>query len=190
MQAVQQDAAQMQAAQQAMAGGQQGQQGQGQPGQAPGQGAPGGQQGQPGQGQGQNPGGNNPQANNADFGKWAAGDPQGQGAGGGGPGQGAGGRAPVAPAPFAFKAEVSKSHDDSGGKTIASTFIKADALKGESKAEVRQIVESETKVATDEVDQQRVSRQAQQAVKQYFQSMAKDAGAAPAAKPADPEKKN
>ena len=178
MQAVQQDAAQMQAAQAAQAAMAQGQQGQGQPGgQAPGQGAPGGQQGQPGQGQGQ-PGGNNPQASDANFGKWAAGDPKGQGGGGGGPGQGAGGRAPVAAAPFGFTPEVSKSHDDSTGKTIASTLIKADALKGESKATVQQIVESETKEATDEVDQQRVSRQAQQAVKQYFQSMAKDAGAA------------
>ena len=184
MQAVQQDAQQMQAAQQ-MA---QGNQGQGQPGQQGGQqggqpgqqGAQGGQQpgqqaGQQGQGnqggQGQQAGGQGQQ------GQWQPGQNQQQGNGMGGPGRGAGGQAQVQAAPFSFTPQVSKSHDDEAGRLIASTLIKADAIKGESKAQVQQIVESETKEATDEVDQQRVSRQAQQAVKQYFQSMAKDAGA-------------
>ena len=183
MQAVQQDAQQMQAAQQAMGGGNPGgQQPGGQQGgqqQAAGGGQQPGQQGQ-GQGQGQQ-GGGQQQANNNPQGQWQPGDAQQKGAGMGGPGQGAGGQANFAPAPFAFKSEVSKSHDDEAGRTIASSLIKADAIKGESKAQVQEIVESETKDATDEVDQQRVSRQAQQAVKQYFQSLAKDAGAAPAA---------
>ena len=81
----------------------------------------------------------------------------------------------MAPAPFSFKEEVSKSHDDEAGRVVASTLIKADALKGESQAAIKQIAESETKDATDEVDQQRVSRQAQKAVRDYFQTMARDA---------------
>lgn len=150
MQAVQQNAQQMQAAQ----------------GMAQGGGGQGGQQ----EGAGQQPG-QSPYAE----GKW---DPN-QGNGMGGPGQGRGGEGQVAPAPHAFKDEVSKSHDDEEGRVIASTLIKAEALKGESKAAIQEIVESETKEATDEVDQQRVSRQAQKAVREYFQSMAKDAGATP-----------
>lgn len=152
MQAAQQAAQQMQAAQNM-----------GQGGEGDGQG-----QGQQGQGQ------------QAGTGQWQPGDPQDPGAGMGGPGQGQGGAAPYAPAPYGVKQEVSKSHDEEDGRVIASTLIKAEALKGESKAEIQRIVESETKEATDEVDQQRVSRQAQRAVREYFQSMAKDAGAAPA----------
>jgi hypothetical protein len=114
----------------------------------------------------------------AGTGQWKPGDNQDQGAGMGGPGRGEGGNAPYAPAPFGVKSEVSKSHDDDDGRVIASTLIKSESLKGESKAEIQKIVESETKEATDEVDQQRVSRQAQRAVREYFQSMAKDAGGA------------
>lgn len=151
MQAIQQNAAQMQAAQ-GMAGGGEGGQQNGQQG--------GGQQ--------------------AGTGQWQPGNTQNQGQGMGGPGQGMGGQAPYGAAPFGVKQEVSQSHDDDSGRVIASTLIKAESLKGESRAQVQQIVESETKEATDEVDQQRVSRQAQRAVREYFQSMAKDAGAAPA----------
>ena len=173
MQAVQQNAQQMQAAQGMAQGGQQpgGQQPGGQPGGQQGGQQAGGQQGQqPGGQQGQ-PGGQGQQ------GQWAQGQNPQQGNGQGGPGQGMGGQGQKQAAPFSFKAEVSKSHDDDKGRLIASSLIKADALKGESKAQVQEIVESQTKDATDEVDSQRVSRQAQKAVKEYFQSMAKDSGA-------------
>ena len=150
MQAVQQDAAQMQAAQQA-ASGQQSQGGQS------------GQGNQPGQGQGVGPYGQN------------SSDQQGQGAGDGGRGEGGGGL-PYAPAPFGVKQEVSPSFNDEAGQVIASTLIEADALKGESKAAVRDIAASETTAATDDVDTQRVSRRAQKAVRDYFNSMARDAG--------------
>lgn len=77
----------------------------------------------------------------------------------------------VAEAPFTIKEEVSKSKDNKDGKIIAATFVKADALKGESKAAVKEVAESAVRDATDEVDTERVSRQAQKVVKDYFGSM-------------------
>jgi hypothetical protein len=150
MQAIAQDAQQVQAAQQAAQQAQQAaqgglannaQQGQGQQG-----------QGQQGQGQqGQQPG--------------AA---QGPGVG---QGQGMNAASGAPEAPFTTKQEVSKSKDIEKGRIIAATFVKADALKGESKAEVREVAEAAMQESTDEVDTERVSRQAQKVVKDYFGSM-------------------
>ncbi len=158
MQAVAQDAQQVQAAQQAAQAAQQAaQDGLANGGQGQGQG-----QGQ-GHGQGQQPGqGDNP------------GDPNGQGPGGGGPGQGQGAQMGVAEAPYTVKQEVSHSKDIKTGKVIAATFVKADAIKGESKAEVQQVAESALKDATDEIDSERVSRQAQNVVKNYFGSLGEE----------------
>jgi hypothetical protein len=61
------------------------------------------------------------------------------------------------------------------GKILASTLVKADSIKGESKAELREAVQAAERDATDEVDQDRISRQAQQTVKGYFNSVSKDA---------------
>ncbi len=141
----QQVAAAQQAAQQAANGGQGGQQ------------ANAGQQGNQGQGDNGMP----------------PGQKQGQGQGGAGIGQG--GNIGMAEAPFTVKQEVSKSKDNEKGKIIAASLVKAEALKGESKAEIREISKSMLQDATDEVDSERVSRQGQNVVKDYFGQINEDA---------------
>ena len=171
MQAVAQDMQQIQgaqqnaanAAQQAMNGmnGQQGQQGQ-----DGGQGA--------WQGQGDNQGGDqnqpwNGQANNG------MGPNQG--------GQGAGDRSGKQQAPYAIKPEMSPSQDEEKGRILASQLVKGEALKGESKEQLKEVAESALKEASEEIDQDRVSRQAQRVVREYFNSMQREAGGAPTTAP-------
>jgi hypothetical protein len=171
MQAMKSDAAQVaaaqQAAQQAAANAAGGQQGQGQGQAANGQNK--GGNGNQGQGQWANQGGNqgNPQ------GKW-----NGQGANQMGPnqgGQGAGDRSGKQWAPFAVKQEIDPSQDIEAGKLLASTFVKAGTVKGESKETLKQVAQAAERDATDEIDQEHVSKQAQGVVKAYFNSIQKDA---------------
>lgn len=186
MQADQQAAQQMKAAQanaqqamnQAMNGlnGQQGQQGgqQGQQGQADGKdGGQGNNGGQPKDGWGQNQGGQGGGNPNQPW------NGQNAPAGPNNGGQGMGDRNYKAPAPFTVKQEVSQSQDDEKGKLLASTLVKAGSIKGESKAELKNVAESAEKQMTDEVDQDRISRQARNVVKGYFGSMQQDAETAP-----------
>lgn len=126
-----------------------------------------------GQGQGQNPG-QQPGGGQGAQGQWAQGDPQQPGQGMGGPGQGQGGRAPKEQAPGAFKQEVSPVQDIDEGKILASMFVKDDSLKGESKVELGEIIETAQKESTDEVDQDRISRQAQGVVQEYFRTVEQD----------------
>ena len=102
---------------------------------------------------------------------------------------GAGPRPAAEEAPFGFKDEISKSKDDEKGQTIAQTLVKADAEKGESTAELRDVVRSNLQESTDEVDSQRISRQAQKAVRDYFSTITNDPTAVPAADPAPAEQK-
>lgn len=109
-------------------------------------------------------------------GQWQPGDPADQkGNGMGGAGIGNGGKAEKQEAPYAVKSEMSPSQDNKDGKILAATFVKASALKGESKVELSNIAASAEKEATDEVDQERVTRSAQKAVRDYFKSMEQDA---------------
>jgi hypothetical protein len=163
MQAMADAAAQQQAGQ----GQQQGQQGGGdQPGDQPGQGQ------QQANAQGNRPGGAEGQGEGEAPGQQGRGDA----AMGGGIAEGR--RAAPTPAPFGVKEELSNSATIEKGKLLASNYVKASALKGESKAQLKQVVEAAETEATDEVDQTRVSRQAREAVKEYHRSMQKDAGAA------------
>jgi hypothetical protein len=175
---MQQQVAQMQAMADAAAQQQQ-QQGQ-QPGNA-------GQQGnQPGNQPGNNPGqqmaqGNQPggaEGQQGEGGKEGNGEqnPNGGGQGGWAKANGAGQK--PQPAPFDVKAELSNSQTIEKGKLLASNYVKASALKGESKAQLKRVVEAAESDAADEVDQSRVTRQARQAVKEYHRSVAKDVGAA------------
>jgi hypothetical protein len=152
MQAAQQDAAQVAAAQQAAQDAAQGAQ-EGMNGEQANQGQEGGQGQQPGQQPGQQ-----------------AGQP---GNGPGGQGRGAGERG-VAEAPFTVKQEVSKSKDIEKGRVIAATLVKADAVKGESKAQVRDVAKAAMQESTDEIESERVGRQAQKVVRDYFGSMAEE----------------
>lgn len=141
LQAIQKDAQQMAAAQQAM------QQAMNQPG-------------------------NNPGGNNAGDQPWnpdVAEVPQ---EGPGGAGIGMGERPRSDGAPFTIKQEVSPSIDDEKGKTLASYFVKADAIKGEARAELREVAEAGEKQATDEIDQDRIPRSTQNSVRDYFRSLA------------------
>jgi len=74
------------------------------------------------------------------------------------------------------KTEISESQTNDAGKDLASTFMKdPKGIKGESKQEFREVIEAQQADATDEVDQERITRGAQKAVKDYFGSMAEDA---------------
>ena len=86
----------------------------------------------------------------------------------GGPGIGAGGQAPVEEAPFDVMQDVTTGAVHEEGKILASTLVKAAAEKGESKIDLSQANGSDYKEATDEIDQDRIPRSAQKAVREYF----------------------
>jgi len=67
------------------------------------------------------------------------------------------------------------SQDQEGGKILASTLIKAQSEKGESHVGVAEVTKPPEQEATDEIEQERISRPAQQAVKEYFSAWQKDA---------------
>ena len=172
MQAVAADAQQIAAAQQAAQNGAQQAMNGANAGQA-------GNGGQPG-GNGQWPGNNGGQVGGPPpNGQWQGGANNGLAPNNGG--QGAGDRSGKAYAPYTVKAEVSPSQDIETGRLLASTFVKAGTVKGESKEQLKEVAASAMKDATDEIDQQRVSRQAQKVVREYFSSMQKDTDGAPAA---------
>ncbi|CAN5438721.1 hypothetical protein BH09PLA1_BH09PLA1_19380 [soil metagenome] len=149
-----------------------------------GQGQNGQQQGQGNQpGQGQNPGGGDPNQ------PWNGQANDGMQPNNGG--QGAGDRSGKKQAPYAVKPEMSPSIDDEKGKILASTLVKGAALKGESKEQLKEVVENAIKNSADEIDQDRVSRQAQRVVRDYFSSIQNDtatAGAGAAAPTTAPAK--
>ncbi len=102
----------------------------------------------------------------------------------GGAGIGAGPRDQKEEAPYAVKQEIDSSKDIEEGKILASTLVKAKSEKGKSTVGLQQVAQKAEKESTDEVEQERISRQAQQAVKEYFRSVADDADQAPAPAPA------
>lgn len=167
MQAMKADAQQMQAMQNAM--NQAAQQAAGAMNNAGQQGGPQGQQGQ-----GQQPG----QWANQNNGQWREGDNRnfrGPNNGMGGAGVGAGDRSAKAQAPYALKEEMAPSQDIEGGKILASTLIKSQTIKGESTVAAQSVAAPPEQEATDEIEQERISRPAQQAVKEYFSAWEKDA---------------
>lgn len=97
-----------------------------------------------------------------------------QGNGQGAP-PGVGGVQDKAWAPYALKQEKSPSQDNPDGRILASTLVKADALKGESKEQLKAVVASGQQEQPDEVEQDRVPRSSARAVKDYFGAMEKDA---------------
>jgi hypothetical protein len=139
--------------------------------------------------------GNNPAAQVDGGGQWnananLAGNNQQQGqfqprfAGPNPGGIGAGDRTYKSPAPFGVKPEISPSQDDEKGRILASSLIKDNKpLKGASTEMLKQVAESALKEQTDEVEQERISRQAQRAVREYFSSMEKEAAGAAAPAP-------
>lgn len=119
-----------------------------------------------GQGQGQwKPGGDKP------F--------NGQESHGRGGGQGAGDRSYKAQAPYQVKQEKSPSQNNENGRILASTLVKAGAIKGESKEQLKEAARSAEQEAAEEVDTERVGKAAQGAVREYFRSLGTDAPKAP-----------
>ena len=66
---------------------------------------------------------------------------------------------------------MSRSEDIETGKILASTLVKAKSDKGTSKVGLSEVIAKGEKESTDEVEQERISRQASQAVKEYFRSV-------------------
>jgi hypothetical protein len=131
-----------------------------------------GQAGNNGQGGNNGNAGQNNQNGNVQWGQrngqWKQGQPNGKGQGMGGPGIGAGGKAEVAEAPYDVMQDVTTGKVHEEGKILASTLVKAAAEKGTSKIDLSQANGSDYKEATDEIDQDRIPRSAQKAVREYF----------------------
>jgi hypothetical protein len=108
-------------------------------------------------------------------GQWQAGVANNNQKGGaGGPGRGGGGGGNADPAPFGMKKELDPSQSNENGRILASTFVKAGTVKGESKVGLAQAAESAVKDATDEVDEETISKENQKVVHDYFQTMQND----------------
>ena len=125
------------------------------------------------------------QGEDAEGGKWDSGQQQGQGGQGGqgvgqgfsGPnngGLGMGERRKGGATPYTMKKEVDKGEMDEKGKVLSSSFVKADSIKGESKEQLKQIIQSAQKDTADDIDRDRVPMQARDAVKKYFDSIQQD----------------
>jgi hypothetical protein len=151
----QMDAVQKDAQEQAVARNNPDQGGANQPGDGAGQG-----------GQGQNGGGQ---------GQWKPGQPgnqQGQG-GAGGPGPG-GGKGQTQLAQFSVKQELDPSQNISNGKLLAKSFVKADQLNGKSTIQLSTAAKAAVKESTDDVSEDTVPKDAQKAVKDYFDNVGTD----------------
>jgi hypothetical protein len=101
-------------------------------------------------------------------GQWKQGNPNQRGQGMGGPGIGAGGKAPVEEAPYDVVQDVTTGKVNEEGKILHSQLVKASSDKGKSSILLSQTAASEMKEATDEIDQDRIPRSAQKAVREYF----------------------
>jgi len=140
--------------------------GAGQGGQKPGQ----GQGQQAGAGQGSGPGGNQPGGQGQQWAQANQNNQQGGGIGGQG-----GARPDPTEAPYAVKKELSPSETIDQGKILASSFVKAGTIVGESKVGLSDAVVQEQQDAADQVDEDRIPRASAEAVKSYFQTIKDDA---------------
>ena len=139
-----------------------------------------GQQGQ-GQGQGQQPGGQGQGPGQQANGQWGQGNQnnqqgnpqpqQGQGNNAGGAVADGGRRPDPVGGPFAVKKELSQSQTNEDGKILASSFVKAPVDKGTSHVKLSDAIASESKEAAEEVEQDRIPRGSQRAVKAYFDTL-------------------
>ncbi len=77
----------------------------------------------------------------------------------------------IAMAPATFKQELDPSQDNANGKILASRYVKAGIDPGKSTADLRDVATSAQKDAPDDIDQDHVPREAQQAEKDYFSAM-------------------
>jgi hypothetical protein len=134
-----------------------------------------GQMGNNGQGDGQGQGnGDGPN------GEWGNKNPKGQGEGQGRQGgQATGDRNYKQATPYGVKKERAPVQNIDGGKILASSLVKAGTVKGDAKEQLKAVQKAAEQEAAEEVDTDRVSRSAQKAVKEYFNSLG-DQNAKPA----------
>jgi hypothetical protein len=118
--------------------------------------------------------GNGAKSASGSRGQWQAGVPNNQGGGTGGPGKGGGGGGDAGAAPYGIKKEIDPSQNNDTGRILASTFVKAGTVKGDAKVQLSAAAESAMKDATDEVDEDAVSKESQKVVHDYFQTMQND----------------
>ena len=105
-------------------------------------------------------------------GQWAQGDPAGHiGNGMGGPGHGNGGQATEQQTPYTVKREIDPTRSNDTGRILASSFVKAGTVKGDSRLGLEQAAAAAERDQADEVDEESVSKDSQKVVKQYFQTM-------------------
>jgi hypothetical protein len=91
------------------------------------------------------------------------------------PGKG-GARMGIAVAPATFRQELDPSKDNEHGKILASRYVKAGIDPGQSTAGLKDVAASAEKDAPDDIDQDHIPREAQQAEKEYFSAMQKQDG--------------
>jgi hypothetical protein len=91
------------------------------------------------------------------------------------PGKG-GARMGIAMAPATFKQELDPSRDNEHGRILASRYVKAGIDPGKSTAGLRDVAASAQKDSPDEIDQDHVPREAQEAEKEYFSAMQEQGG--------------
>ena len=77
----------------------------------------------------------------------------------------------IAMAPYTFKQEPDPSKENANGKLLASRYVKAGIDPGKTTAGLRDAAASAEKDAPDDIDQDHVPREAQQAEKDYFSAM-------------------
>ncbi len=118
---------------------------------------PGGQGQQPGPG-GQGPGRMGPRGNQP-------------GQGMGGPGVGAGGVGQKQVAAYTLKQEMDPSQRIDSGRMLAKTYVKAPTDRGQSTIQFTPAAAAAVKAATDDVPEESVPKDAQGAVKKYFETM-------------------
>ncbi len=91
------------------------------------------------------------------------------------PGKG-GARMGIALAPATFRQELDPSKDNERGKILASRYVKAGIDPGQSTAGLKDVAASAEKDAPDDIDQDHIPREAQQAEKEYFSAMQRQDG--------------
>jgi len=129
---------------------------------------------------GLSPSGGSQGADQAEAGQGGQNPPQG-GQAGQQPGQGmanvagpGGGKMGIAQTPYHTKQEIDPSKDIQSGKILASRYVKAGIDPGKSKAALHDATAAAVQDAPDEVEQEHIPLEAQQAEKQYFSAMQQD----------------
>lgn len=99
---------------------------------------------------------------------WGGSGTSGRGLGGG---VGEGDRSFKEVAPFTVRPERAPTQTDERGRVLASSFVRAGALRGEATEELKEVTRAAEQQAAEEVDTERVGRAAQRVVRQYFNAL-------------------